>query len=100
MLNVLSDMVDVWAGIGGGEGARSCGGVLQVVSSHWIYDNPQRFEDQNILNVPNQCEHLVTFLKQTEGYLGRPGFGCTSPARDNSRSSGSKSGPVVSGSVE
>ena len=22
-------------------------------SSHWIYDNPQRFEDQNILNVPN-----------------------------------------------
>ena len=22
-------------------------------SSHWLYDNPQRFEDQNILNVPN-----------------------------------------------
>ena len=21
--------------------------------SHWLYDNPQRFEDQNILNVPN-----------------------------------------------
>ena len=47
----------------------------------------------------NQCEHLVhrelvtwlvTFLKQTEqGYLDGPGFGCTSPARANSRSSGS-----------
>ena len=58
----------------------------------------KRFEDQNILNVP-QCEHLlhrylipwlVTFLKQTEqGYLGGPGFVCTSPARDNNRSSGS-----------
>ena len=22
-------------------------------SSHWLYDNPQRFEDQNILNVSN-----------------------------------------------
>ena len=22
-------------------------------SSHWLYDNPQCFEDQNILNVPN-----------------------------------------------
>ena len=31
MLNVLSDMVGVWAGLGGGEGARGCGGVLHAV---------------------------------------------------------------------
>ena len=31
MFNVLSDMVVVWAGLGGGEGARSCGGVIQAV---------------------------------------------------------------------
>ena len=31
ILNVLSDMVGVWAGLGGGEGARGCGGVLQAV---------------------------------------------------------------------
>ena len=31
MLNVLSDMVDVCAGLGGEEGARGCGGVLKVV---------------------------------------------------------------------
>ena len=31
MLNVLSDMVGVWAGLGGSEGARGCGGVLQAV---------------------------------------------------------------------
>ena len=31
MLNVLSDMVDVCAGLGGREGARGCGGVLQAV---------------------------------------------------------------------
>ena len=31
MLNVLSDMVGVWAGLGGGEGARGCGGVIQAV---------------------------------------------------------------------
>ena len=31
MLNVLSDMVGVWAGLGGGEGAHDCGGVLQAV---------------------------------------------------------------------
>ena len=38
----------------------------------------------------------MAFLKQNEhGYLGGPGFGCTSPARAISRSSGSKSGPVV-----
>ena len=31
MLNVLSDMVDLWAGVGGGGGARDCGGVIQAV---------------------------------------------------------------------
>ena len=31
MLNVLSDMEGVWAGLRGGEGARGCGGILQVV---------------------------------------------------------------------
>ena len=31
MLNVLSDMVGVWAGVGGGGGARDCGGVIQAV---------------------------------------------------------------------
>ena len=31
MLNVLSDMVGVWAGLGVGEGARGCGGVIQAV---------------------------------------------------------------------
>ena len=31
MLNVLSDMVGVWAGLGGGEGARGCGAVTQAV---------------------------------------------------------------------
>ena len=31
MLNVLSDMVGVWAGLGGGEGARGYGGVTQAV---------------------------------------------------------------------
>ena len=31
MLNDLSDMVGVWAGIGGGEGARGRGGVIQAV---------------------------------------------------------------------
>ena len=31
LLNVLSDMVGVCAGLGGGEGARGCGGVIQVV---------------------------------------------------------------------
>ena len=51
MLNVLSDMVGMWAG----------GEALVIVvasyrryrSSHWLYDSPQRLEDQNILNVPN-----------------------------------------------
>ena len=31
MLNVLSGMVGVWTGLGGGEGARGCGGVLHAV---------------------------------------------------------------------
>ena len=31
MLNVLSDMVGVWAGLGRDEGARGCGGVIQAV---------------------------------------------------------------------
>ena len=30
-VNALSDMVEVWAGLGGGEGARGSGGVPQVV---------------------------------------------------------------------
>ena len=31
ILNVLSDMVGVWAGLGSVEGARGCCGVLQAV---------------------------------------------------------------------
>ena len=31
MLNDLSDMVGVWAGLGSGEGARGRGGVIQAV---------------------------------------------------------------------
>ena len=31
MLNVLSDMVGMWAGVGGGGGARDYGGVIQAV---------------------------------------------------------------------
>ena len=31
MFNVLSHMVGVWAGLGGGEGARGCGGILHAV---------------------------------------------------------------------
>ena len=31
MLNDLSDMVGVWAGLGGGEGARGRGSVIQAV---------------------------------------------------------------------
>ena len=31
MLNNLSDMVDVWVGLGGGVGARGRGGVIQAV---------------------------------------------------------------------
>ena len=30
-LNVLSDMVGVWAGLGGGECARGCGDVIQAI---------------------------------------------------------------------
>ena len=32
MLNVVSAMVGVWAVLGGGEGARGCGGVIQAVA--------------------------------------------------------------------
>ena len=54
MLNDLSDMVVVWAGQVGDVGARGRGSHTGgTKSSHWLYDNPQRFEDQNILNVPN-----------------------------------------------
>ena len=35
-------------------------------SSHWLYDNPQRFEDQNILNVPN-----ASILYTGSWYLAR-----------------------------
>ena len=31
MVNVLSNMVGMLAGLGGGEGASGCGGVLQAV---------------------------------------------------------------------
>ena len=31
IFNVLSDMVGMWAGLGGGYGARGCGGVIQAV---------------------------------------------------------------------
>ena len=31
MLNVLSNMVGMWAGLDSGEGERGCGGVLQAV---------------------------------------------------------------------
>ena len=30
MLNVLSDLVGVWAELGGGEGARGCDGVIHA----------------------------------------------------------------------
>ena len=33
ILNVLSDMVGVWAGLGGGEGACGCGGVIHAVQN-------------------------------------------------------------------
>ena len=34
-------------------------------SSHWLYDNPQRLEGQNILNVPN-----ANILYTGSWYLG------------------------------
>ena len=47
-------MVGVWAGLGDEEGARGCEDVLHAVEiQQLLYDTPQRFEDQNILNVPN-----------------------------------------------
>ena len=66
MLNVLSDMVGVWAGLGGGECAQAVvASYRRFRSSHWLYDNPQRFEDQNILNVPN-----ANILYTASWYLG------------------------------
>ena len=49
-------------GLGGGVEAR-------YTSSHWLYDNPQRFEDQNILNVPN-----ATSCTQVAGTLASDVF--------------------------
>ena len=66
MLNVLSDMVGMWAGVGGGGGARIVvASYRRYRSSHWLYDSPQRFEDQNILNVPN-----ANILYTGNWYLG------------------------------
>ena len=50
MLNDLSDMVGV---------------TRRYRSSHGLYDNPQRFKDQNILNVPN-----ANILYTGSWYLG------------------------------
>ena len=53
MLNVLSDMVGMWAGLGGGEGLVAVlASYRRYRYSHCLYDNTQRFKDQNILNVP------------------------------------------------
>ena len=51
MLNDLSDMVGMWVRLGGGVAVVAS--YRRYRSSHWLYNNPQRFEDQNILNVPN-----------------------------------------------
>ena len=51
MLNVVSDMEGMWAGLGGGEGARGCGGVLQAVQIQ-PFRGPEHLEC-------TQCEHLV-----------------------------------------
>ena len=70
----------MWAELGGGEGARGRGGVIQVQPLALRYSaafrRPEHLEC-------TQCEHLVhrklvpwlvTFLKQTEqGYLDSPG---------------------------
>ena len=83
----------------GGESVRGCSVVIQAVQIQPLalrqsaaFRRPEHLEC-------TQCKHLVhrllvpwlvTFLKQIEqGYLDGPGFWCTSPARDNSRSSGS-----------
>ena len=66
MLNVLSDMVGVWAELGGDEVRVAVVASYQRYRSrHWLCDNPQRFEDQNILNVPN-----ANILYTSSWYLG------------------------------
>ena len=66
MLNVLSDMVGVWARLGGGEGASGLvASYRRYRSSHWLSDNTQRFEEQNILYVPN-----ANILYTGSWYLG------------------------------
>ena len=55
MLNVFSDMVRV----------AVVASYRRYRPSHWLYDNPQRFEDQNILNVPN-----ANILYTGSWYLG------------------------------
>ena len=53
MLKILSDMVGVWVGLGGGEGGRLCGGVLQAVPIQpLVLQRPEHLEC-------TQCEHLV-----------------------------------------
>ena len=47
-LNVLSDIVGVWVGE---MHVSLVASYRRYRSSHWLYDNPQRFEDQNIQNV-------------------------------------------------
>ena len=59
MLNVLSDMVGVWAGLGGGEGARDCGGVIQAVQIKPLaLRYSAAFRRLEHLEC-TQCEHLV-----------------------------------------
>ena len=97
MLNVLSDMVGVWVGLGGSEGVVAS--YRRYKSRHWLYDIPQRFEDQNILNVHNASILYITQVAGTlasdvlEAYKAgvpwRSRVRCTSPARDNIRRSGS-----------
>ena len=48
-----------------GECVRGCDGVPRWYrSSHWLYDNPQRFEDKNILMYPMRasCIHVAGTL--------------------------------------
>ena len=108
MLNALFDMVEVWAGLGGGEGVRGCGGRRWYRCSHWLYDNPHVSTTRTSCMYPMRasCTQVAGTLASDvlevdrAGDLGGLGFGCTSQASAINRDSGSKSGPVVSGSVE